>query len=54
MADTAGDEPHEHLAGARLRQVDLPHDERRPELLEDSGPDLHLPAILRQACFTTR
>ena len=32
VADAAGDEPHEHLAGPRLGQVDLLHDERRAEL----------------------
>ena len=41
VADAAGDEAHEHLARARLGQVDLVHDERRSELLEHGGPDLH-------------
>ena len=41
VADAAGDEAHEHLAGARLGQLDLAHDERLPELLEDGGSDLH-------------
>ena len=34
VADAAGDEPHEHLAGARLGEVELLHDERLAELLE--------------------
>ena len=42
MADAAGDEPDEHLARLGLGQVDLLHDERLPEVLEDGGADLHL------------
>ena len=41
VADAAGDEANEHLARTRLGQVDLAHDERRSELLENRGSDLH-------------
>ena len=41
VADAAGDEAHENLAGARLGEVDLADRERRTELLEDGGSDLH-------------
>jgi hypothetical protein len=41
MADAARNEPDEHLACLRLRQVDLLDDERLAELLEDCGPDPH-------------
>ncbi len=41
VADAAGDEPHEHLAGARLGEVDLLHRERLAELLEHGGAHLH-------------
>ena len=41
VADAARDQPHEHLAGLRLRQVELLHLERGPELLEHRGADLH-------------
>jgi len=41
VADAAGDEPDEHLARAWLRQLDLLHDERLPELLEHGCPNLH-------------
>ncbi len=41
VADATGDEPHEHLAGARLGQVDLLDRERCSELFEDGGPDSH-------------
>jgi hypothetical protein len=40
VADAACDEPHEHLAGLRLREVDVLDDKRAPELLQDRGPDL--------------
>ena len=53
MADTAGHEANEHLARARLGQLDLLHDERRAELLQDGGADLHPTAILRRPCFLT-
>ena len=46
VADAAGDEPHEHLAGSRLGQIDLAHDERGSELLEHGGPDLHRPILV--------
>ena len=41
VADAAGGEPDEHLAGLRLREVDLLDDERLPELLEHGGADPH-------------
>ena len=42
VADPAGFEPHQHLARARLGQVDLLDRQRLPELLEHGGADLHL------------
>ena len=45
VADAAGHEADEHLARARLGELDLLHDERRAELLEDGGADLHEPKI---------
>ena len=41
VADAARDEAHEHLAGLRLRERHLLDDERRPELLQHRGPNLH-------------
>ena len=41
VADAAGDQAHQHLARARLGQIDLLDRERLPELLEDGGADLH-------------
>ena len=41
VADAAGDEADEHLAGLRLGQIDLLHLERRAELLQHGGADLH-------------
>ena len=41
MADAAGHEPDERLAGARVGEVDLGHVQRLAELLEDGGADLH-------------
>ena len=41
VADAAGDEPDEHLARLRLGEGDLLDDERRPELLQHCGPNLH-------------
>ena len=41
VADAARGQPDERLAGLRLREVDLLDDERLPELLENSGADLH-------------
>jgi len=46
VAHAAGCEPDEHLAGPRLRQVDLLDGERLPELLEDGGTDPHDGTIL--------
>ena len=41
VADPAGDEPHERLAGLRLGELELLDDERLTELLEHRGADLH-------------
>jgi hypothetical protein len=41
VADAARDETDEYLARTRLRELDVLHDERRPELFEDGGADLH-------------
>ena len=41
MADAAGDEADEHLAGSRLGQLDLLDDERPAELLENRSADFH-------------
>ena len=43
VADAARDEADEHLARARLRELDLLHDERPAELLEHRGANLHAP-----------
>jgi hypothetical protein len=41
VAHAAGLEAHEHLAGPGLGEVDLLDHQRRAELLEDGGADLH-------------
>jgi hypothetical protein len=41
VADTAGGEPHQHLARPRPVEINLLHDEPLGELLEDGGADLH-------------
>ena len=41
VADAAGGEPDEHLAGLRLGEVDLLDDERAAELLENCCADFH-------------
>ena len=41
MADAAGDEADQHLAGPRLGELDLLDDERLAELLEHRGAHLH-------------
>ena len=41
VADPAGGQADERLAGAGGGQVDVLHDERRAELLEHRGTDLH-------------
>jgi len=46
VADAAGDEPDEHLARARLGELELLHLERSPERLQHCRADLHA-AILR-------
>jgi hypothetical protein len=45
VADTAGDEPDERLTRSRLGEVELLHLERRAELLEHGGADLHRPIL---------
>jgi hypothetical protein len=41
VADPARLEPHQHLAGARLGEIELLHLERLAEALEHGGADLH-------------
>jgi hypothetical protein len=41
VADAAGREAHQHLAGSRCVQLDVLDDERLGELLEHGGADLH-------------
>ena len=41
VADAAGDEPDQHLAGPRLGELDLLDGERLAELLEHRGAHLH-------------
>ncbi len=43
VADAAGREPDEHLAGARVGELHVLHHERLAELLEDSSPNPHRP-----------
>jgi hypothetical protein len=47
VAHAAGDEPDQHLAGLRLGQIDLRHDERLAELLEHRGAHPHGRCTLR-------
>ena len=44
MADAARDEADEHLACARLRELDVLHDQRPAEFLEHCGANLHAAA----------
>ena len=46
MADAAGDESHEHLAGLRLGQVELLDLERLAEALQHGGANLHEPILV--------
>ena len=46
VADAAGHEPHEHLAGLRFGELELLHREGRAEFLEDCCPDLHCASIV--------
>ena len=48
VADAARDEPDQHLSLPRLREVELLHLERRPELLEHGGLDLHRSILVRR------
>ena len=48
VADAAGDEPDERLAGLRVGQLDVLDDEWRAELFEDGGAYLHA-VILEEA-----
>ena len=41
VADAAGLEPHQHLARARLLELDLLHGQRLPELLENGRAHSH-------------
>ena len=41
VADAAGDEANEHLARLRLGELELLHLERRAEVLQHGGADLH-------------
>src|SRR4051794_12191389 len=41
VADAAGLQPDEHLAGLRLGEIDLLDHERRAELLQDGGSHTH-------------
>ena len=41
MADAAGEQAHEHLAGAGPGELDVLHGQRRPELLEDRSTNSH-------------
>ncbi len=45
MTDTARLETHEHLARPRLGELDVLHDERRAERLQNRGPDPHAQTI---------
>ncbi len=42
VADAARHQAHEHLARARLGQVDVVDDQWLPELLKHGGADLHV------------
>ncbi len=45
MANAARHEPDERLARTRLAELDVLHDERLSELLENGGADLHPPIV---------
>jgi hypothetical protein len=45
VAHPAGDEPDEHLARLRLRELELLQLERLPETLEHCGAHLHAPIL---------
>ena len=49
VADAAGGEPDEHLAGLRLGEIDLLDDERAAELLEHRCANLHGASLSRAA-----
>ena len=41
VADAAGDQTHEHLAGGGIGKIDLLHHQRRPKLLQHRSSHLH-------------
>ncbi len=43
MADAAGEQAHEHLAGPRPGELDVLHGQRRPELLQNRSSYAHAP-----------
>jgi hypothetical protein len=49
VADAAGGEPHERLTRLRLAEIDLLHDERASELLENCCADSHTASLSREA-----
>src|SRR5205085_7750307 len=53
VADAARDEPDEHFAGVRLREIELLHRERGAEVVENRGSDLHR-RIVSRARFAIR
>ena len=53
VADAARDEPNEHLAGARFREVHLLHGEWSAELLEHRRAILHYVPHQKLAAITT-
>ena len=54
VADPAGDQAHQHLARARLGEVDVLDDERPAELLEHRGPDPHRQILVGQPARAAR
>jgi hypothetical protein len=49
VADAAGVEADQHLAGPRLGQLDLLHRQRLAELLQNRGAHLHAATLTRTA-----
>src|SRR5207244_3948099 len=54
VTDTAGDEPYEHLSGLRFGELQFLNLERRAELFEDCGADLHLGEFGEKTAFEAR